>query len=226
MASENDKKVRTLCHKGRQIDADLIAGVTATAAELNLLDTATAGTVVASKALIVGANKNLDTLTIADSGLKLGAGAGTAVTSTAAELNLLDGLVAPGVDGASIVRVAQATYDFAEHGGAVGAIDLGVTIPDNAIILDGMVDVITTCTTAGADAGTMAIHVEGAGDIVAAVAVSAAADWDAGLRPIIPANTSITAVKTAAPRQVTATIAVQDFTAGKFIVYLRYVQSV
>ncbi|RPJ24409.1 MAG: hypothetical protein EHM35_16375 [Planctomycetaceae bacterium] len=39
----------------------------------------------------MGTNKELDTLVIADSGLKLGAGAGTAVTATAAELNLLDG---------------------------------------------------------------------------------------------------------------------------------------
>ena len=68
--------------------------MTSTATELNLLDTAVAGTVVASKAVVVGANKELDTLVIADSGLKLGAGAGTAVTSTAAELNILDGVTA------------------------------------------------------------------------------------------------------------------------------------
>ena len=68
-----------------------VAGVTASSAELNLLDGTTAGTVVASKALAVGATKNLDTLVIADGGLYLGAGAGTSVTSTAAELNILDG---------------------------------------------------------------------------------------------------------------------------------------
>lgn len=48
---------------------------------------ATAGVATASKAAILGANKNLDVLAIAD--LKLGAGAGTSVTKTAAEINLL-----------------------------------------------------------------------------------------------------------------------------------------
>lgn len=62
-------------------------GVTATTPELNFLAGVTAGTVTASKAVVVGANKNVDTLVIADGGLKLGSGAGTAVGSTAAELN-------------------------------------------------------------------------------------------------------------------------------------------
>lgn len=68
--------------------------VTSSAAELNLLDGSIAGTAVASKAAVLGANKNLDVLVIADGGLSLGAAAGTAITSTAAELNLLDGSVA------------------------------------------------------------------------------------------------------------------------------------
>lgn len=74
--------------------------LTSTATELNFLNTSVAGTAVASKALVLGSNKNIDTLSIVDGGLKLGAGAGTAVTSTAAELNLLDGYaVLPGLDG-------------------------------------------------------------------------------------------------------------------------------
>ena len=63
--------------------------VTASAAELNLIDTSVAGTAVASKALVLGANKNVDVLAVAD--LKLGAAAGTSVTATAAELNKLAG---------------------------------------------------------------------------------------------------------------------------------------
>lgn len=69
---------------------DTITGLTASAAELNFNDTAVAGTAVASKTLVLGADKNVDTLAIADSGLKLGAGAGTAVTATAAKLNYND----------------------------------------------------------------------------------------------------------------------------------------
>jgi len=69
-------------------------GTLATAAELNLLDGSIAGTAVATKALVLGADKNIDTLSIAASGLKIGAGAGTTVTATAAELNILTGVTA------------------------------------------------------------------------------------------------------------------------------------
>lgn len=157
-------------------------------------------------------------------GIKLG---GVAVTSSAAELNLVDGMSAPGVDGLGVLRVARATYDFAEHGGAISAIGLGVTIPDNAIVCGGFVDVVTTCTTAAADAGTMAIHVQSANDIVTATAVSAGGNiWDEGLHAIVPkANTpESTGIKLTAAREITATIATQAFTAGKFTVFLYYLQ--
>jgi len=65
----------------------IIDDLTATAAELNFNDTAQAGVAVASKTLVLGTNKNVDTLVIADGGLKLGAAAGTAVSATAAQLN-------------------------------------------------------------------------------------------------------------------------------------------
>lgn len=154
-------------------------------------------------------------------GWKIG---GTAVTSTAAELNVLDYSLAP-ADGLGVMKIARATYDFDEHGGAISAIGLGVTIPDNAIVCGGFIDVVTTCTTAAADAGTMAIHVQGANDIVTATAVSAGGNiWDAGLHPIVPkANTpESTGIKLTAAREITATIATQAFTAGKFTVFLYY----
>lgn len=59
-------------------------------ADLDYITVATAGTVEANKAVVVGADKNIDTIAIADGGLKLGAGAGTAVTATAVELNYND----------------------------------------------------------------------------------------------------------------------------------------
>jgi len=49
------------------------------------LDGVTAGTTSAYKAIIAGANKNVDVLAIAD--LKLGAGAGTSITASATEIN-------------------------------------------------------------------------------------------------------------------------------------------
>jgi len=72
-------------------ELNALHGATATSAEITTLAGVTAGTAKASKALVLGTNKNVDTIAIADGGLKLGAGAGTAVTSTAAELNLVDG---------------------------------------------------------------------------------------------------------------------------------------
>ncbi len=53
--------------------------------EQAVLDNVTAGTVTANKAVVVGTNKNVDVLAIAD--LKLGADAGTSVTATATQIN-------------------------------------------------------------------------------------------------------------------------------------------
>jgi len=126
----------------------------------------------------------------------------------------------------SEVFLARAEYNFAVDGGAIGAIASKTVIPKNAIIIGGFVDVLTTCTTAGADAGTMAISVESAGDIVSAIAVSNGANpWDAGRRAIIPKRNTpeSTSIKATAARRVTFTIATQAFTAGRLIVYLEYV---
>lgn len=84
-----NKNVDTLAiaDSGLKLGAGAGTAVTATAVQLNRTAVTTAGTVEASKVLVVGTNKNLDTLAIADSGLKLGAGAGTAVTATAVQLN-------------------------------------------------------------------------------------------------------------------------------------------
>ena len=66
-----------------------------------VLDGITAGTVAAGKAIVAGTNKNVDVLAIAD--LKLGAGAGTSVTKTAAEINAL-----PIVEQVAIADIAEA----------------------------------------------------------------------------------------------------------------------
>lgn len=127
---------------------------------------------------------------------------------------------------AARLYVARAVYDFAKHGGAVGTIASDVWLPARAVIVGGWVSVITTCTTAGNDAGKMAVSVESPGDIVAAIAVSDASNpWDAGRHAIIPTRETIptTSIKLAAPRAVTFTISTQPFTAGKFAVYLEYV---
>jgi hypothetical protein len=87
-------------------------GVTATAAELNLVDGSSAGVAVANKAAVLGANKNLDEIHTA--ALYLGAAAGTQVTATAAAINAL---VAGAAGGYKIARgvtaIGAASEDIA-----------------------------------------------------------------------------------------------------------------
>ena len=110
-------------------------GVTATAAEINLIDGSVAGTAVASKALALGANKNVDMLAVAD--LKLGADAGTSVTVTAAEINLLDGTD-------RIVKVEVVALAAVDDAGGVFAWSPGAA----ALIKDVYIDLTTKATGA------------------------------------------------------------------------------
>ena len=71
--------------------------LTSTAAELNLLDGSTAGTVVNSKAVIYGSSGEVNATT-----LQIG---GQSITSTAAELNLLDGSTAGTVVASKAIAV-------------------------------------------------------------------------------------------------------------------------
>jgi hypothetical protein len=83
MTSNRDQPLPAQKSVKAYVDSSLGIGVAAeTAAEVNKLAGVTVGTVKASKALVVDANKRLDTLVVGT--LKLGAGAGTALTPTAA----------------------------------------------------------------------------------------------------------------------------------------------
>lgn len=141
-----------------------------------------------------------------------------------------NGIVAP--------RIAQAVFD-ATGGKATGAHGLGVYIPDNAIIIDAWIDVVTTFTTAD-DSGTIALSVQSANDIVAAIAISNASNvWDAGIRGTKIGTISLDGnaltqiahgaakaaamIKLTAERELTATVATQDLTAGKLVLYVKYV---
>lgn len=109
-------------------------------------------------------------------------------------------------------------YDFATDGGAVGDITLGGSVPSGAVILGGYLRVVTAPTSGGA--ATVAVKLEGAGDIVAAAAISGAPWSTTGYKDIIPDSTGSTAVRTTNTRAVAATIATAALTAGKFEVFL------
>jgi hypothetical protein len=127
-------------------------------------------------------------------------------------------------DGFGTIYHIRGTYDYAELGGAIKAYSLGVWVPKGAVVLGGMVDSITTCVSAGADAGTMALSILAANDLVTAIAISDGTNpWDAGLHAIKPLWTAATGIKMTAKGVLTATIASQIFSAGKFHVHLFYV---
>lgn len=151
-----------------------------------------------------------------------------ALTATAAEINKLD-VSANEAGGLDVLKVAKFRFDPSLTAGmrTIAAHGLGVTIPISAVVVGGFVDVNTAFTSAGGNAGTVAISVESANDIISAAAVSGAPYSTIGLKAIIPkANTpESTGIKLTAAREITATVAGQALTAGKLTGFLYYVES-
>ena len=148
-------------------------------------------------------------------------------------------------DGLTVRKVAVATFDPSADSSqrTVAAHGLGVYLPDNAIITKVWIDVVTTFTSASADSGTIALHLQSANDVVAAIAISDATNvWDAGIHgskigfPALADTGTETAVavaalfagsylKLTAERELTATVAVAALTAGKAVIFVEYIIS-
>lgn len=132
----------------------------------------------------------------------------------------------PIIEGTTRVKSVQGEYDFAVDGGAIGSITLrganaeGNLVPAGSVITGGYLEVDTLFTTG--TAATMAITLEGAGDIIAATVVSGAPYSTTGRKSVIPAGTGATTVKTTTARSIVATIATGTVTAGKARVVLFY----
>lgn len=158
--------------------------------------------------------------------------AATGVTTIGAEKITESKLESAASDSLSAGRLARVTYDFAVNGGTIGTIGLGLTLPDNAIIRRAWYDVITTATSA-TDAATIAINIPTDGDLVDAIAISAGGNaWDAGLHDIVNAanvaediDAPTTYLKLTDAREVSVVVAVEDLTAGKFIIFIDYTVS-
>ena len=127
---------------------------------------------------------------------------------------------AGGVSGQTFKVLATAIFD-ATAGKAVGAHALGVTIPDNAIITRGLGDTITAFVSTSDD-GTIALHAQSAGDLLAAVD----ADTLSGIFDLIPVGTAATMIKMTAARELTVTVAVHALTAGKCVFFVEYLISI
>lgn len=128
------------------------------------------------------------------------------------------------IEGTTRLKEASGEYDFAVDGGAAGTItlrsagsaSLGNEVPNGAVITGGYVEVDTAVLSA---TGTVAVNLEGAGDILGA---TAQAGLTTGRKSITPAFTGATTVKTTAKRNITITIATAALTAGKFRVVVFY----
>lgn len=119
------------------------------------------------------------------------------------------------------LKWARGRYDFSVDGGAIGSIVISAEkIPANAVILGGLVEVDTAVVGAGA---SLALQVEGAGDIIAAAAVSGAPWSTTGRKSIIPVFTGATSLKTTQARDIVAVVSAAVLTAGVFDVLLCYI---
>ena len=117
-------------------------------------------------------------------------------------------------------------YDFAALGGSTGALVLtdedgaAQTIPDNAIITKFALDVVTEITSGGSATIALGAATDGAAMIKAATAFDNAAYVAATQLGGIPAASK----KLTAARNCIATIATADLTAGKFYLYITYIE--
>lgn len=122
-----------------------------------------------------------------------------------------------------IAKHLKFQYDFADLGGAQGAItltddaDAAQTIPDNAVIVRATLEGITTATSGGA--ATVALGYTGNTDAFIAATAYNNGEFNAAVETNLTAEIPI---KTTAAVSVLATIASADLTAGKFNIWIEY----
>jgi len=124
------------------------------------------------------------------------------------------------------LHVTKFTFDTAVNDAAetpasnktVAAHPMAVSIPDNAIVISGHVDVITAVTSEGA--ATVAIGLVSGVDLLAATAKTSL-----GLAAQVPMAAVKTApIKLAAEKAVTVTVGTAALTAGKFDGYIVWME--
>ena len=115
-------------------------------------------------------------------------------------------------------NVVKATYDVASSGGTVGDKLLGVKIPSGAIVTRVFYKILTAFTSTGNN-GTLALKLQSAGDLLAAVD----ADTLAGIGSGIPDNAVANMLSLTAEREVTATVATNALLTGKVDIFVEYV---
>ena len=131
---------------------DVLTGLSA--GELAVLDSVVAGTVAAGKVIVTTTNKHIDALVITDGGLALGAGAGTAITSTAAELNILDGVTSTAAELNILDGVTAAAAELNLVDGSV----VSNSVASKAALVDSVKQLQTNANNGTVEAGVTAVH--------------------------------------------------------------------
>lgn len=119
-------------------------------------------------------------------------------------------------------QLAKATYDFAKLGGSStvhltlrGTDNKSVAIPDNAIIKQVLIDVLTQPTPASA---TIALTADTLGDLKGATATATYTGLLAG----VPIGSAATMFKVDGASTVSMKVGGSSLTAGKFNVFIEY----
>lgn len=113
-------------------------------------------------------------------------------------------------------RSVAITYDFSKHGGAIGTISLTPKLPDDALVVSGMIHVKTALVGSSA---TVALHLLTADDVYADGAITAFSL--AATLAVVPLAAA-SSLKMTAATALTMTISTAALTAGKFTCYLDY----
>jgi len=131
---------------------------------------------------------------------------------------------APAKHGAK-VGMAKCIYDpsAVTANRAIGPYDLGLTIPKNCLVTGAWYKVLTTFTSA-TDAGTIALKIVAANDVVSAAAISTGTTWDAAgaIEGTPKLETTASWLTTTSDLAVTATVAVEALTAGKMVIWVQW----
>lgn len=118
---------------------------------------------------------------------------------------------------------AKGEYDFSVSGGTAGTISLldeageAVKLPDNAIVTNAFIDVITQPTSSGTP--SISVGLVSTTDIKGATAIASFT----GLIDGVPDNTAANMIKTTSEQTLDMTITGPDLTAGKFFVLVDYI---
>lgn len=143
-----------------------------------------------------------------------------------AGVNALLSSMGSSTDGLFAKKIAKAEYDFATDGGAIGAIEIGPDLPDNAVVTRAYYKVLTTLTSAtdAAEVG-LGFATDDVAGIKAGVAISNGANpWDAGWHEGIQDGAAANfSEQLTAARKVQVEIATEAVTAGKFVLFMEYV---